>query len=101
MQENKHHITISNKLYQSIKRYCDENKLKINEFVEDLLKKSFMVEKYGEAPSVIAKREKEPTEATVKNDYLETIEPVKQNVIEEPTVEPVKTERKSKITRLS
>lgn len=41
---------IETKLYNEIKEYCKLNNLKANIFINELLKKAFMREKYGEAP---------------------------------------------------
>jgi hypothetical protein len=41
---------IETKLHNEIKEYCKLNNLKINVFINELLKKAFMREKYGEAP---------------------------------------------------
>lgn len=43
-------VEIDKKLYQDIKDYCKVNNLVIKEFVNKLLRKSFMIEKYGEKP---------------------------------------------------
>lgn len=41
---------IETKLHNEIKEYCKLNNLKTNIFINELLKKAFMREKYGEAP---------------------------------------------------
>lgn len=41
---------IETKLHNEIKEYCKLNNLKVNIFINELLKKAFMREKYGEAP---------------------------------------------------
>ena len=46
----KHNVSISEKLYDDIKDYCSLNGLKLNSFVEDLIRKSFNIEKFGETP---------------------------------------------------
>lgn len=46
----KHTIQISEDLYQEIKEYCQINKLKLNDFIDALLIKSFNLEKFGDAP---------------------------------------------------
>lgn len=116
----KHNISISERLYNNIKEYCKLNELKLNVFVEELIQKSFNVEKFGDAP--FAKQEKPESppkkEPVIVNEYvkeLETIqkektEPVVKRVkgpepIVEPeiigkkaekVVEPAKTQEKSK-----
>ena len=44
------HIDIDNKLHKQIKEYCGANDLKINDFVNELLKKAFNIERYGLSP---------------------------------------------------
>ena len=41
---------LDTKLHNEIKEYCKLNDLKVNSFINELLKKAFMREKYGEAP---------------------------------------------------
>ena len=41
---------LDTKLHNEIKEYCKLNNLKVNIFINELLKKAFMREKYGEAP---------------------------------------------------
>lgn len=43
-------IELDKKLHKDIKEYCQLNGLVIKDFVNKLLKKAFMVEKYGERP---------------------------------------------------
>lgn len=43
-------VEIDEKLYNDIKVYCSLNALKIKAFVNELLKKAFIIEKYGETP---------------------------------------------------
>lgn len=43
-------IDIDKKLHNEIKEYCNLNNLKISEFVNDILKKALLNEKYGDAP---------------------------------------------------
>lgn len=44
-------IKIDEKLYFSISEYCKINNLKIEDYVNSLLKKKFMVDKYGDRPA--------------------------------------------------
>lgn len=46
----KHSIQISNELYSEIFEYCKINGLKIGQFINDLLAKQFIIEKYGDTP---------------------------------------------------
>lgn len=41
---------LDTKLHNEIKEYCKLNGLKVNSFINELLKKAFMREKYGETP---------------------------------------------------
>ena len=87
----KHNISISERLYNDIKEYCKLNELKLNVFVEELIQKSFNVEKFGDTP--FAKQEKpEPTskkEAVIVNEYVKELETFQKEKAE-PVVEQVK-----------
>lgn len=48
-------MEIEKKLYDDIKSYCKLNNLKVNTFINNLLRKAFNVEKYGESPFVLNK----------------------------------------------
>lgn len=66
-------VNIEDKLYQDIKEYCKLNKLTISVFVNDLLKKTFMIEKYDDAPPFFKKKKVEAAEPatvteTIKKD---------------------------------
>ena len=43
-------VQIEDELYNDIKEYCKLNKLKIGSYINKILKKSFLVEKYGDTP---------------------------------------------------
>lgn len=43
-------VQIEDKLYNDIKEYCKLNKLKIGSFINEILKKNFLIEKYGDTP---------------------------------------------------
>ena len=43
-------VEIDKRLYQEIKDYCKLNNLVIKDFVNKLLKKAFIIEKYGDRP---------------------------------------------------
>lgn len=43
-------MEIDKKLYGDIKEYCKLNNLKVNAFINNLLRRAFNIEKYGEAP---------------------------------------------------
>lgn len=76
-------VDIEEKLYSDIKKYCKVNNLKIGEFINKLLKKAFMVEKYGEKPPFfIGKKAKEENnESTIENFIIET--PKEKDIIED------------------
>ena len=57
-------VNIDDKLYQEIREYCRLNKLTISVFVNDLLKKTFLVEKYDDAPPFFKKRNIESVAVT-------------------------------------
>lgn len=81
-------VEIKDKLYKDISNYCKANHLVIKEYVNELLAKQFMVDKYGDRPGVYAVPDK-PVEApsaeesnefppvfTKENGYLEIDKPV-------------------------
>lgn len=61
-------VKIDEKLYNSISEYCNINNLKICNFINELLKKQFMLEKYGIKPSILEK--KENNEVAKKNETM-------------------------------
>lgn len=93
-------VNIEDKLYQDIKEYCKLNKLTISVFVNDLLKKTFMIEKYDDAPPFFKKKEpeietvrtdlkkvlKEKTPEEFKQEYLAEPEPIKKKDYVKPEV---------------
>ena len=44
------YMEIDKKLYSEIKQYCELNNLKITHFVNEILRKAFNIEKYGNTP---------------------------------------------------
>lgn len=46
------YVEISDKLFNDICSYCELNGIKVGELVEDLLRKAFTIEKYGERPVI-------------------------------------------------
>lgn len=66
---------IDKKLLKEIKEYCELNKLKIDTFINHLLKDAFMKEKYGERPLVI------------QAPFTRVIEEPKEEVISVPFVQ--------------
>jgi hypothetical protein len=93
-------VNIDDKLYQEIREYCRLNKLTISVFVNDLLKKTFLVEKYDDAPPFFKKKEpeietvqvdlnkikEEKTPEEFKQEYLVEPEPIKKKDYVKPEV---------------
>ena len=93
-------VNIDDKLYQEIREYCRLNKLTISVFVNDLLKKTFLVEKYDDAPPFFKKKEpeietvqvdlnkikEEKTPEEFKQEYLAEPEPIKKKDYVKPEV---------------
>lgn len=76
----KHSISISDRLYSDIKEYCHLNDLKVNLFVEELIRKSFNVEKFGEKPFSKTEDIKQDTVVEprpIVDEYVKEIESVK------------------------
>lgn len=101
-------VTIKDRLFKDIQSYCSINGLDIETYINDILKKSFMIEKYGEKPCVKPVKEKtEPINESIKTEIVETkktkpiqIVKIKQEDIteREETAEPVK-EKHRKLTK--
>ena len=103
-------VNIEDKLYEEIREYCRLNKLTISVFVNDLLKKNFMVEKYDDAPPFFKKKEpdvesipvdvkkivEEKTPEEFKQEYLAEPEPVKKKEYVKPEVISVETKKDEK-----
>lgn len=84
-------VSIGRKLYDSIREYCDLNGLQVKEYVNTLLSKAFMEDKYGTAPPVVSKKKREvpvveePTPVKVEKKVVEIVveeEPKKEEKIE-------------------
>ena len=87
----KHNVSISEKLYNDIKEYCRLNELKINVFVEELIRKSFNVEKFGVAPFVRQDNPEPPhPKEPVVNEYVKELEAIQKAKTEPVVVEEVK-----------
>lgn len=85
-------ITINDKLYKDIDSYCKLNDLgETVKYINDLLKKSFMVEKYGEKPSIQQKEsvevKKEETEVVDGGIVVEVVENKKPEELEKVEIE--------------
>ena len=100
MENKKHSVSIGERLYKEIKDYCELNSLKLNEFVEGLLKKSFTIEKYGEAPFVVAGANKEHSVVFEKSEkereFEEAFEEIVEKITKESLPEPKPEEIKEK-----
>ena len=72
----KHSISISEKLYEEIRDYCQMNDLRINLFVEELIRKAFSIEKFGETPFTRLPQETH-RESLPKDEYANQIDAVK------------------------
>ena len=48
-------VEIKDKLFKEITSYCEINNLEVEKYINDLLKKEFMIDKYGERPEVLEK----------------------------------------------
>lgn len=88
-------MNFDNKLLSDIESYCKLNGLDSDKFVNDLLKKAFMVEKYGEKPSFMMKKVEEKDKKT--GEDIVWYQPTEEKQPEEPKVEeapvePVKEE---------
>lgn len=59
-------MDINNKLLLDIESYCKINELNTEEFVNDLLKRAFMIEKYGEKPPFMVKSENTPKKVEIQ-----------------------------------
>jgi predicted transcriptional regulator len=87
-------VNINEDLYKDIREYCKLNKLTVSVFINDLLKKSFMVEKYDDAPPFFKKRRQESADAKRVMMEAQTPEEFKQKYLAEP--EPIKKEEYDK-----
>lgn len=93
-------IEIKDKLYKDILGYCQANDLDIDVFINNLLKKGLMLEKYGERPAVFDKYEQndkvnEPVTIIIDEPKPAVAEEVAE-IIEEGPKEVKKTHRKLK-----
>ena len=96
-------VEIKDKLYKDISNYCKANHLVIKEYVNQLLGKQFMIDKYGDKPGVYIVPDKPvkipsdeengefPPVFTKENGYLEFDKPVieKKEVDSFPQIEKV------------
>ncbi len=79
-------VQIEDELYNDIKEYCKLNKLKIGSFINEILKKSFLVEKYGDTPftnfgkKIVENIEPipEPIQDVIDNHFFEMLDDDKE-----------------------
>ena len=71
-------IELDKKLHKDIKEYCQLNDLVMKDFVNKLLKKAFMVEKYGDKPFA------EPKMSNLENEAIEKIKDLVENQVDLP-----------------
>lgn len=70
--EKKKNISINASLYNQIKTYCDVNNIKIQETIESWIRKQFLIEKWGEMPSIFTDNDNiYPTQVNEQNQGKE------------------------------
>lgn len=96
-------VDIKDKLYKSISDYCKINHLVIKDYINDLLKKSFMIDKYGEQPPISGeikvKNEPEKDDG-VKTIVVDTNKPVEVEIEVNKNVETKEYEVEMKETTI-
>lgn len=71
-------IELDKKLHKDIKEYCQLNGLVMKDFVNKLLKKAFMVEKYGDKPFA------EPKMSNLEKEAIEKIKDMVEGQVDLP-----------------
>lgn len=71
-------IEIDKRLHQDIKAYCKLNGLVMKDFINKLLKKAFMVEKYGDKPFA------EPKMSNLEKEAIEKIKDMVEGQVDLP-----------------
>ena len=71
-------IELDKKLHKDIKEYCQLNGLVMKDFVNKLLKKAFMVEKYGDKPFA------EPKMSNLEKEAIEKIKDMVEEQVDLP-----------------
>ena len=89
-------IDIDEKLHKEIKEYCKANNLKIGQFVTELLRKAFIVEKYGDRPPMFAN--KKPVK-TIKVEETTTTTEKEVTTTTTPTPEEATLTKRTNIKR--
>lgn len=89
-------IKINASLEKDLIDYCKLNNLKPSEYVNDLLKKAFMRDKYGDKPSILFKdRQKQETQVQQQETIIITSAPKEEPQETIPIIE-TKIEEKPK-----
>ena len=66
-------VKINSSLYSEIKEYCSLNNLKINAFVNEMIKKQFSIEKFGDEPFFNYNKESHVAVDTAAEEESKTI----------------------------
>ena len=85
-------VAIKDKLYKDIVSYCELNELEIDTFINDLLKKSFMIEKYGEKPGI--SHEEQQHEPQIPSNEVKEVKKDEETVFDGGVVVEVMEEKK-------
>ena len=95
-------IKINTKLYKDIDEYCKINKLILEDYINKLLKDAFMIDKYGNIPLVVNKKQS-VANITIKNEIkkeetkIETKEIEPLNIDDKKTINNIKNIHKRRI----
>jgi hypothetical protein len=65
-------ISIDFDLFTEINQYCKANNLKVMSKIEEMLRKQFIIEKWGEIPSIFMPQENELDESEKDKPIIET-----------------------------
>jgi hypothetical protein len=95
-------MELDKKLHDDIKAYCKLNGLKMNDYINKLLRQAFNIDKYGISPfsqssNTIVEVEKE--EVPQKKEKKSKKNVVEDNTINEDGIKVVKIERKKRILK--
>lgn len=88
-------MAIDNKLYDEIKEYCKLNNLKVNEFINKIIRTGFNIEKYGNCPPFFVKNEANKLESLLLNNSINDVkidDKGNDNVNDNIIIEPLKNE---------
>jgi len=64
-------IKIKDKIFKQIKKYCDLNKLNVNDYIESLIQKLVTADIYGEVPDFVKLSEQKKEEKEEKKSVKE------------------------------